>query len=170
MTDSHTPLDKETLDTALRLIPAPVAVIGARDGERRGGLTAAWVTRVSIDPPLLLVSIGHERYTYTLLQESDHFTVSLLAAGQVNEARLFGLKSQRDVDKWAQVDHELLGEGVPVLKHCTARFLCRVQGVFQTGDHDCFVGEIIQAEEVDGAPALPMRGADYAPRDDEPTI
>ncbi len=167
MTDSSYRPDQKALDTALRLIPAPVAIVGARKGEVMGGLTAAWVTRVSIEPALLLVSIGHERFTYELMQESDHFTVSILAEGQVPEARLFGLKSQRDVDKWAEVDHELLGEGIPALKQCTARFLCRVQGVFQTGDHDCFVGEILLAEEIDGAPALLMRGGDYTPGDDE---
>ena len=166
MTDNQAPLEKEKLDKALRLIPAPVAVIGVRQQTTLGGLTAAWVTRVSIDPALLLVSIGHERHTYQLLQDAREFTVSILADGQVEEARLFGLKSRRDVDKWAQVDHELLGDGVPAMRHCTARFLCQLREVFRTGDHDCFVGEITEAQEVDGPPALPMRGADYAPRDD----
>lgn len=155
---------QEILDQALRLIPAPVAVIGARQGDELGGLTAAWVTRVSIDPPLLLVSIGHERRTYDLLQGAEQFTVSILAEDQVPEARLFGLHSRRDRDKWAEVDHDLLGGEIPALRHCTARFLCQVKDVFRTGDHDCYVGAILSAETVAGAPALPMRGADYAPK------
>lgn len=153
----------EASDQALRLIPAPVTVVGARKGDVLGGLTAAWVTRVSIDPALLLVSIGHQRHTWELLEGAQQFTISVLAEDQVPEARLFGLKSRTEVDKWAQVDHDLLGEGVPALRHCTSRFLCQVKNVFRTGDHDCFVGEIIAAEVVDGAPALPMRGSDYAP-------
>ena len=166
MTADGTNEIRETLDQALRLIPAPVVVVGARKGDELGGLTAAWVTRVSIEPPLLLVSIGHERYTRELLEGADQFTVSILAEDQVPEARLFGLKSRRDVDKWAQVDHDLLGEGIPALRHCTARFLCVVKDIFRTGDHDCFVGGLISAEKVAGEPALPMRGADYAPGKD----
>lgn len=154
---------RETIDEALRLIPAPVAVVGVRREDITGGLTAAWVTRVSIDPALLLVSIGHQRYTHELLQGAEQFTVSVLAEDQVPVARLFGLKSRREVDKWAEVDHDLLGEGIPALRHCTARFLCRVRDVFRTGDHDCYVGEIVSAETVAGAPALPMRGGDYRP-------
>ena len=150
-------------DLALRLIPAPVAVVGVRQGDILGGLTAAWVTRVSMDPPLLLVSIGRERHTRELLEGAGQFTVSVLAEDQVPVARLFGFNSRREVDKWAQVDHDLLGEGVPALRHCTARFLCAVQDVFKTGDHDCFVGGILAAQTVAGGPALPMRGADYAP-------
>ncbi len=156
-------VEKEILDTALRCIPAPVAVIGARQDDVLGGLTAAWVTRVSIDPVLILVSIGHERYTYELMKGTTHFTVSILTEDQVPAARLFGLKSRREVDKWAQVDHDLLGEGIPAMRDCAARFLCKVQDVFRTGDHDCFVGEVVTAETPSDRPALPMRGADYAP-------
>ncbi len=145
------------------MIPAPVAVIGAARNGVLGGLTAAWLTRVSIEPPLLLVAVGHGRYTWELLAGTDQFTVSILTAEQVPEARLFGLKSRRDVDKWSETAHVLLGEGVPALEHCSARFLCQVDGRFTTGDHDCIVGRVIESEVVAGGPALPMRGSDYAP-------
>jgi flavin reductase (DIM6/NTAB) family NADH-FMN oxidoreductase RutF len=143
-------------------MPAPVAVVGAAADGILGGLTAAWVTRVSMAPPLLMVSIGHERYTWELLAAAEEFTVSLLAEGQVAEARLFGLKSRRDEDKWSQVDHVLMGGGVPALAHCSARFLCSIKHRFATGDHDCFVGLIASAEIVAGAPPLPLRGSDFA--------
>jgi len=151
------------VDEALRLIPAPVAVIGAAKGGTLGGLTAAWLTRVSSEPPLLLVAVGHERFTWGLMEDARQFTVSVLAEGQVAEARLFGLKSRREVDKWAETAHVLLGDGVPALLHCTSRFLCEVESRFTTGDHDCFVGRVVGAEVVAGGPALPMRGSDYAP-------
>lgn len=164
MTDTPAASPSEQLNEALRLLPAPVAVLGAaRDGVL-GGLTAAWITRVSMEPPLVLVSVGHERFTWELLEGGDEFTISLLAADQVDEARLFGLNSRRDVDKWARTAHILLGEGVPALEHCSARFLCRVENRFTTGDHDCFVGRVTEWEIVAGGPALPMRGSDYAPR------
>ena len=156
--------DTASLDLALRLLPAPVTIIGARCGGELGGLTAAWVTRVSADPPLLLVAIGRERRTWDLLTGATEFTVSVLGEHQVDEARLFGLKSRREVDKWAATPHVLLGDGVPALADCAARMLCRLTARFATGDHDCFVGEVSLAETVSGGPALPMRGSDYAPR------
>lgn len=150
-------------DEVLRLIPGPVAVVGAATAGVLGGLTAAWLTRVSQEPPLLLVAIGRERYTWQLLRGATHYTVSLLAEGQVAEARLFGLRSRRDVDKWALVEHDLLGPGVPALRHCAARFLCAIEGSFATGDHDCLVGRVEQAWRGVPTPPLPLRGADYAP-------
>ena len=150
----------------LRLLPGPVTVVGFATGGQLGGLTAAWVTRVSHDPPLLLVAIGHERYSWELCRSADQFTVSLLAEGQVPEARLFGLHSRRDRDKWAEVDHVLLGDGVPALRTCAARFLCAIEQRFTTGDHDCVVGRIESAEIDQGRPVLPLRGADYIPDPD----
>jgi len=163
MTDKNPSAFDTQLEEALRSIPAPVAVIGAAKGSLLGGLTAAWLTRVSSDPALLLVAVGHGRFTWELLAEARQFTVSVLAEGQVAQARLFGLNSRRDVDKWAGTAHVLLGEGVPALRHCTSRFLCEVASRFTTGDHDCFVGRVVTAEVVDGGPALPLRGSDYAP-------
>ena len=150
-------------DCALRLFPAPVAVIGAaRDGEL-GGLTASWVTRVSMDPPLVLVAIGHTRRTWDLLAGAAEFTVSLLADDQVPQARLFGLHSRRDRDKWAETPHVRLGAGVPALAVCAARLLCRLESRLTTGDHDCLVGRVTSAEVFAGGTPLPMRGSDYAP-------
>jgi len=154
---------QSSFDEALHLMPAPVTIIGVRAGAELGGLTAAWVTRVSVDPPLLVVAVGHERRTWELLAAADEFSVSVLRENQVAVARLFGLHSRRDIDKWAETGHDRLGDGVPALSDCAARYLCRLVDRFTTGDHDCIVGEIVSAETMAGGPALPMRGADYAP-------
>lgn len=151
-------------DAALHLLPAPVTVVGARRGDQTGGLTAAWVTRVSLEPPLLLVAIGRERHTWELLSGAAQMTISVLGEDQVEVGRRFGLYSRRDLDKWALTEHVLLGEGIPAVAGCAARYLCRIVQRFATGDHDCLVGEILSAEVDAGGPALPMRGADYRPR------
>jgi flavin reductase (DIM6/NTAB) family NADH-FMN oxidoreductase RutF len=155
--------DPALLRDALNLITSPVAIVGVRAGDRLGGLTAAWLVRTSHEPPLLAVSIGHERHTRGLLLAADHFAVSILREGQVDLGRHFGLQSQRDVDKWPAVEHVLLGGLAPALTSCSARFLCRIEDRFRTGDHDLFVGRITLAEVVDGGPPLPLRGKDYVP-------
>jgi flavin reductase (DIM6/NTAB) family NADH-FMN oxidoreductase RutF len=163
MNDRTLSTNSSQIDDALRLMPAPVAVVGAATDGVLGGLTAAWVTRVSSDPPLVLVAVGHDRFTWELLADAQQFTISVLAEGQVAEARLFGLNSRREVDKWAETAHVLLGDGIPALQHCTSRILCELESRFTTGDHDCFVGKVVGGEVVAGGPPLPMRGSDYAP-------
>jgi flavin reductase (DIM6/NTAB) family NADH-FMN oxidoreductase RutF len=149
-------------DESLQLMQSPVAVIGAAADGILGGLTCAWLTRVSTDPPRVVVAIAPERYTYGLLVVGECFSVSILGEGQTDVGRLFGLHSRRDRDKWSETDHVLLEGGVPALAECAARLLCRLIETVPVGDHDLFVGEIIGSDVVSGPPALPMRGRDYA--------
>ncbi len=155
----------QPLADVLRLLTAPVTIIGTAVGGRTAGLTASWVMRTSHDPPMLAVSIGHERATHPVLCQAAAFSVSLLREGQVSEARLFGLVSGRERDKWAEVDHVLLEGGVPALADCVARYLCRKVDRIRTGDHDMFFGEVVAAEVVAGPPVLPLRGEDYRPQE-----
>ncbi|MBC8425711.1 flavin reductase [bacterium] len=149
-------------DESLQLFHSPVAVIGAAVDGVLGGLTCAWLTRVTTDPPRVVVAIAPERYTYDLLVVGGCFSVSILSEGQVDVGRLFGLHSRRDRDKWSEINHVLLEGGVPALAECAARLLCRLVEKVSVGDHDLFVGEIIGSDVVSGPPALPMRGRDYA--------
>jgi len=153
----------QAFDNALHLLTAPVTVVGASSAGVLGGLTAAWVTRVSLLPPLLVVAIGRKRHTWGVLAAADELSISVLHEDQLEVARLFGMNSGRDIDKWALTPHDLIGDGVPVVADCSARYLCRLTDRFATGDHDCLVCEILTAETIRGAPVLPLRGADYAP-------
>ena len=158
-TAARPPLDGQVV----QLLPAPVTVVGVAAGADRGGLTVSWITRVSRVPPLLLISVAHSRHSHGLLLRAGAFSVSILAEGQADLARHFGQQSQRDLDKWAAVPHLLLEDGTPALARCAARCLCRLRDRFPLGDHDGFVGEVVQAEMVDGGAVLPYRREDYHP-------
>jgi len=155
-------IPETTHDESLHLIHSPVAVIGTAADGVLGGLTCAWLTRVTTDPPRIVVAIAPERYTHGLLVVGGCFSVSILSEGQIDVGRLFGLHSRRERDKWSETDHVLLEGGVPALAECAARLLCRLVEKVPVGDHDLFVGEIIGSDVVSGPPALPMRGRDYA--------
>jgi len=162
MIDSRSPHDE-----ALHLLHAPVCVVGTAVKGRSAGLTAAWVSRVSLDPVRILVAVSSERHTWGVLNESGAFSLSILREDQLDVGRLFGLKSGREMDKWAQVAHVLLkrdhGVDIPALASCSARILCRTVNRVDLGDHEGFVGEVIASEIVGGGPALPMRGRDWIP-------
>lgn len=124
-------------------------------------MTAAWVTRVSNQPPLVLAAVGHRRYTHELLTTVDAFTISILGEDQAATGRLFGLHGRRERDKWAEVEHVLMGAGVPALARCSARMLCAVRDRLPLGDHTGFVGEVVLGEVVSGDRPLPLRLDDY---------
>ncbi|MEM2106891.1 MAG: flavin reductase family protein, partial [Candidatus Bathyarchaeia archaeon] len=60
-------------------------------------------------------------------------------------ARLFGLQSGRDIDKFATIPYETKVTGAPILKDCLAYLDCEVERAIPVGDHTLFAGRIVDA-------------------------
>jgi len=128
-----------------RAVPTGVWVVTARAGEKINGMTAAWGTQVSFKPALVAVAIAPLRYTYSLIKESGYFGMNLLADNQKELAKLFGFKSGKKVNKFKNVAYENGLKGSPILKEAVAYVECEVKDVVTTGDHDLFIGEVLDA-------------------------
>lgn len=123
-----------------------VYVVTTRLGDRVNGMTAAWVSQASIKPPLVMVSIAPPRYSHELIKESRIFAVNLLTDGQVDLGKRFGYKSGRKVDKFAGLDYTTAATGAPILPQAYAYLDCKLLDTFPAGDHDLFVGEVVEAK------------------------
>ena len=104
-----------------------VYVVGVADGERRNAFTAAWITQVSFDPLLVALSVNPGHYSCPMLVASKAFTVSILAAHQLEVARHFGTQSGRDVDKLAGQSWLPTAAGIPRLSEAVAYLECQVE-------------------------------------------
>ena len=138
-----------------RRISLGVYVVGVADGERRDAFTAAWVTQVSFDPPLLALSVNPQNASYPILRAGGAFTVSVLKQGQLELARRFGTRSGREEDKLAGIRWYPGRSGAPILDEALAYFDCEVATSFPAGDHQLVVGRVIDGRILD-AEAVPM--------------
>jgi len=129
-----------------RKITNGVYIITTRTKEKINGMTAAWVSKVSFQPLLLMVSIAPVRYTHGLIKESGYFAINVLAEGQEDLARHFGFKSGRKHDKFESISHFDAPNGSPVLNEALAYFECKVADTFTAGDHTLFIGEVLTAK------------------------
>ena len=123
-----------------------VYVVTTRVGDKINGMTAAWVSQVSLKPLLVMVSIAPPRYTHTLIKESGAFAINVLTCDQVELAKRFGYKSGRKVDKCAGLDWIPVASGVPVLPQAYAYLDLKLVHTFAAGDHTLFVGEVLEAK------------------------
>src|SRR5215472_268694 len=79
----------EDLRGLMRFVPHNVAVLAVdHDGDRMG-VTISSLVSLSLEPPLIGVSIGKEASLYELLRNEGAFSVSLLGDGQEELARRF---------------------------------------------------------------------------------
>jgi flavin reductase (DIM6/NTAB) family NADH-FMN oxidoreductase RutF len=138
-----------------RRLSVGVYVIGVSDGDRRGAFTAAWVTQVSFDPLLVVLSVNPQNASYAILRDGGAFTVNVLKRGHLELARRFGTSSARDRDKLAGVAWHAGGNGAPVLDDALAYFECELRDTRQAGDHELVVGLVVGGRVLD-PDAVPM--------------
>jgi len=126
--------------------PLPYTIITLLDAQQQpNAIGVSWVTRTSIEPPMVLISIGHERYSHKGLQSHPEFVVNYPHGGQIAEAWYCGVKSGRNQDKIANAGFALIKShsvAVPTLKDVTVALECKTVSSFETGDHTVFVGRV----------------------------
>lgn len=153
------PIDKNELRRVMGHFATGVAVITTRaaNGEYFG-LTVNALSSLSLVPPLLLVCIDKKAESYPCFDESKVFTANVLNAEQEDISRRFASNSMTGAKKFEGTSYRVGANGVPILSGALAYLECRVTGAFDGGDHTIYVGEIEQADSIEGEPLLFFRG------------
>lgn len=133
------------------LSPVPVVLVGCRgtgpDTSRDNLIAIAWAGTVCSEPPMLSVSIRKSRFSHAQVLESREFTVNLVDARLSRAADLCGVKSGRDVDKFALCGLTATPSDrlalAPTLLESPLTLECRVAEVRELGSHDLFLAEIV---------------------------
>jgi flavin reductase (DIM6/NTAB) family NADH-FMN oxidoreductase RutF len=132
--------DSAQFRQALSQFATGVTVITTRlaDGSFRG-LTASSFNSVSLDPPLVLWSLGSGANSLPVFSGNSHYVINVLGADQAALARRF---SRRTDDPFAETEYQLSRTGQPILKGVSAWFECHNRSRYPEGDHVIFVGEV----------------------------
>ena len=128
------------------LAPAAPVLVSCGSMERPNLITVGWVGIVSTQPPRLSISIRPERYSYGLICESGEFAVNLPTRALTRAVDWCGVKSGREVDKFAALGlHALEGSAIsaPLLAESPAAMECRVFERIPLGSHDLFLADIL---------------------------
>ena len=133
-----------------------VTVLTTRDGTGRPvGMTASSVASVSLDPPLLLVSVDRAHEMYAALEAGRHFVVNVLAADQEWLSRRFAGDA---IDRFDGVGFRDNPQGLPLLAGVLAHIECEKTNAVPAGDHCVFIGLVTGGSVTDHKPLLYYRG------------
>ncbi len=119
------------------------------------GLTVNSFTSVSLDPPLILICLGHAVTTIDAFRASRHFGINVLAQEQRDLSDRF---ARRGHDRFDGLEWYRGETGVPLLPGVLAAIECRVRERVACGDHDIFIGEMVHVTAGDGNPLLYYSG------------
>ncbi|GIN93852.1 flavin reductase [Siminovitchia terrae] len=133
-----------------------VTVITTTNGMENIGLTANAFSSVSLEPPLILVCIDKKASSIEALKKDRPFVVNILQ--QEQEAECWGF-AKRGQDKFAGVSYTISEDGVPMLQGNLATIECRVDEIFEGGDHYIITGKVKKANyDKEKNPLLFFRG------------
>ena len=128
------------------LYPLPVVMVTVADEAGNDNIiTVAWAGTVCTNPPMVSISVRPERYSYAMLCDTKEFVINLTTEKLVRATDYCGVKSGRDVDKFAEMK---LTKGkaqtvsVPVIEESPVNIECKVTQVMELGSHDMFLAEV----------------------------
>jgi flavin reductase len=150
----------DELREVMRRFPAPVAVVTTRVDDERYGFTAGSVVSLSLEPPLVGVSVGRDSSSHEPMRRAGRFTISLLSEHQTDVAQHFARSGIPPVVLWRGTNVRD-GEHGPLVEDALAWLECKTWAEYDAGDHTLFVGEVISLELGALARGLVYRDSKY---------
>ncbi|MBA2287345.1 MAG: flavin reductase [Ktedonobacteraceae bacterium] len=123
--------------------------------------TANWLSQVSFEPPLLVVSVENTSMSLPMMLRSRLFTVNTLRAGDRQLAADLGKSALKVPDKLANIAYTLGANGCPILRDALAWVACEVRHTVAAGDSTLVVGEVVDAGMLSEGQPLTMAEAGF---------
>jgi len=115
------------------------------------GMTVNSFSSVSLDPPLVLVSIDLRNAILGHFISSSWFAINILAEHQEQLSRRFSSTAE---NRFVDVSWHAGISGTPILDGVLAHLECSVVQTFEAGDHTVLIGEVRQAGYAEGKPLV----------------
>lgn len=157
----------EEFRAALGRLAAGVVLVTARDAEDGPhgadiGMTATAFLSVSLEPPLVLVSVREDSRMDEVLSRVDTWAVSVLSESQRHIAGRFAMKGRLS-DRLLFEDIAYTrgaASGAPLVGGALATVECRTEQSVPAGDHTLLIGRVLAARvpSPEGAPLVYFRG------------
>lgn len=145
----------DMLRRTMRQWATGVAVVSSRSDGRIHGMTVSSFTSVSLDPPLVLVSLENQARTHAMVTDSGVFAVSVLEEDQREISDIFAGRVSDDENRFEGQEFTLSETGCPILEGSLAYLDCQVQSAERGGTHTVFLGLVLAAEPLrQGRPLL----------------
>ena len=144
------------MDTkALHKISYGLYIVSSFDGEKLNGQVANTVFQVTSSPPRVAVCLNKENLTHSFVEKSGVFSISVLEQDTPFKfIGLFGFRSGREINKFAEVNYKIGKTGAPVVLDYTLAYMeIQVTMKIDADTHTLFVGTLENAQILkDGTP------------------
>lgn len=130
---------------AMALAPTGVTVVTISDGRDDIGATVSSFVSISVDPPVVMLSVDAEGYVAEVVEEVGAFAVSVLHADQIALAGRFAAEGRPSARLLVSGQPHHRGErtNAIVLDEALTALECSVRQRVEVGDHVVFFADVI---------------------------
>ena len=142
-------MSKQVWRGSTLLNPEPAVWVSCGSLEKPNLITVGWCGTICTQPSMVSISIRPERYSHHLIKESGEFVINLTTEKLVRATDWCGVKSGRDVDKFAACGLTAAAAskvGAPLLAESPLNMDCRVTQIIPLGSHDLFLAEVVACD------------------------
>lgn len=133
------------LREVMRRWASGVAILTTGDRHQQHGMTVNSFTSVSVDPPMVTVTMTNTTRTKQLVDRVGTFAINLLTAGQEELSERFaGHVNERD-DRFSGLSVNYQYDEIPMLADAMGWVLCRVVHTYAMPHSTLYIGEVLLA-------------------------
>lgn len=129
------------------LYPVPSVMVSCgKKGEKPNIITVAWAGTICSDPVMVSISVRPERYSYNIIRDTGEFVINLVTKELAYATDYCGVRSGRDVDKFATMGLTPLESSVisaPGIAQSPLNMECVVKEIKPLGSHHMFIAEVV---------------------------
>ena len=143
-------MSKQSWRGSTLLNPEPPVLVSCGGMDKPNLITIGWTGTICTQPSMVSISVRPERYSHHLIKDSGQFAINLPTRQLVRAVDWCGVKSGREVDKFAACHlHAAPGSVLtdcPVLEESPVNLECRVTQVIPLGSHDLFLAQVVACD------------------------
>ncbi len=148
------------LKQVMRIYPQGVTVVTAVLPEGPTGMTVSSFTSVSLEPPLVLISIAKSSALHAAILEAKSYAINFLADDQKSVSDRFAGRTEKS-DRFEGIRFTRGVTGSPIITGARAALECRPWKVYEGGDHSILVGEVVSARTMNSKRPLVYYSQQY---------
>lgn len=144
----------EELKESMRRWATGVAIVTSVDNMEKHGMTVNSFISISIEPPMICVTLANDTRTKKMVEKSHVFGVTILSDLQEEIANRFSGRIPDIENRFQELGFFTMESGVPFLVDGLGFLDCVVKYTYVMKNSTLFIGEVISTKNNSGSPLI----------------
>ncbi len=154
MTDDARTLPGEDLRRAMRRWVTGVSIVTCAHAGMHHGMTVNSFVSVSLEPPVVIVTLAKGTRTHALVEASRRYGVTVLSEAQQHLAEIFAGRIPDGGDRFHELETYTLASDVPLIRGGLAGLDCAVVHTYDLPHATLFFGRVEAVNLAEGGGPL----------------